>query len=198
LTTVLLAIFLVIVLIILSFLLIPFQLSLRLSKKDQVLKGDMGISWLGLKIFKRKIPSPKEPREEKKEKKEDEKKQEWNLERIKNVLSLLGESWPYMERILKSIVGSIKIQEITLNLQLGLESPADTAIITGHIWAFMESTRYLIPLPLNISLNPDFENKILDGFLNLKLKIRLYGVIKEVLRAITKKSVRSLISELRG
>ncbi|WP_286475846.1 DUF2953 domain-containing protein [Methanobacterium sp. CWC-01] len=197
-TTVLLAIFLVIVLIILSFLLIPFQLSLWFSKKEKSLKGDLRISWLGLAFFKRKIPFPRESREVKKEKKEDEKKQEWGLERIKNILSLLWESWPYMERILVSILGSIKIQEITMDFQLGLESPADTAIITGYIWAFTESTRYLFPIPLDISVQPDFENKILDGFLNLKLTIRLYGVTKEVIRAITKKPVRSLISELRG
>lgn len=158
----------------------------------------MRISWLGLPLFKRKIPFPKEFPEDKKEKKEDEKKQEWNLERIEKVLSHLAESWPYLIRILKSIVGSIKIQKIKLDLQMGLESPADTAIVTGYIWAFTESTRYLIPCPLEISVNPNFENTILDGFLDLKLRFRLFGVTKELIRAITKKPVRSLISEMRG
>jgi hypothetical protein len=193
-----LAILLVIVLIILSFLLIPFQLSLWLSKKNKSVQGDMRISWLGLPLFKRKIPSPKESPEDKKEKKEDGKKQEWNLERIEKVLSLLVESWPYMVRILRSAIGSIKIQEITLDLLLGLKSPADTAIITGYIWACTESTRYLIPPFVDISVCPDFENEVLDGFLNVKLKFRLYGVTKEALRAIMKKPVRSLISEMRG
>ncbi len=196
--TVLLAIFLVIVLIIFSFLLIPFQLSLWLTKKNQSLNGDLKISWLGLTFFKRKIPSPKASREEKKEKKEDEKKQEWNLERIKKALSHLRESWPYLVRILQSIIGSITIRKIELDLQLGLESPADTAIITGYIWALTESTRYLVPSSLDISVHPDFENKILDGFLDLELKFRLYSVTKEVAWAITKKPVRSLISEMRG
>lgn len=196
--TVLLAIFLVIVLIILSFLLIPFQLSLWLSKKDKSLLGNIRISWLGLPLLKRKIPSTEETPEEKKEKKEDEKKQEWSLERINKVLNLLMESWPYMARILQSIIASVKIKEVKLDLRLGLESPADTAIMTGYIWAFTESTRYLVPPSLDISVHPDFENNILDGFFNLKLKIRLYGVTKEAIRAITKKPVRSLISELRG
>lgn len=195
--TVLLAIFLVIVLIIFSFLLIPFQLSLWLTKKNQSLKGDLKISWLGVTFLKRKIPSLKESPEDKKEKKEDE-KEKWDLERIKKVLRLLRESWPYIERILRSILSSIKIQEIYLDLKLGLESPADTAIVTGYIWAFTESTRYLLPRPLEIYVNPDFENKIIDGFFNLKIKFRLFSLTKEALRAVTKKPVRSLISELRG
>lgn len=158
----------------------------------------MKISWLGLPLFKRKIPSSKKSPEDKKEKREDEKKQEWNWERIEKVLSLLKESWPYIMRILRSVIDSIKIQEMRLDLQLGLESPADTAIITGYIWAITSSTQYLIPQSLNISVHPDFENQILDGFLNLKLKFRLYSVTKELIRALTKKPVRSLISEMRG
>ena len=195
--TVLLAIFLVLVLIIFSFLLIPFQVSVGLTKKNQSLNGDLRISWLGLTFFKRKIPSLKESPEEKKDKKDDE-KQKWDLERIKKVLRLLRESWPYIERILWSILSSIKIQEIYLDLNLGLDSPADTALVTGYIWAFTESTRYLLPRPLEIHVNPDFEHKIMDGFFYLKLKFRFFSLSKEALRAVTKKPVRSLISELRG
>jgi hypothetical protein len=173
-------------------------MSLWLSKKDKSTQGDMKITWMGLPLLKRKIPSPKKIQEEKKEKKEDVKKQEWNWERIKKILSLLGESWPYMMRILRSFIDSIKIKELRLDLQLGLESPADTAMITGYIWAFTQSTRYLMPPSLDISVHPDFENKILDGFFNLKIQFRLYSVSKELIRALTKKPVRSLVSELRG
>ncbi len=158
----------------------------------------MKISWLGLTLIKRRIPSTKKTQKEEKEEKKEKEKQKWDRERIEKVLSLFNESWPCMLQILHSLMDSIKIQEIRLNLQLGLESPADTAIVTGYIWAFTASTRYITPSIPDISIHPDFEKKILDGFLNLKLKIRLYRVTKELIRALTKKPVRSLISEMRG
>lgn len=182
-------------LIILSLLLIPFHISLWLSKTGKSIHGDFKLSWLGLTIFKRQIPSEK-PSTTKKEKKDEEKKQEWSLDRIKNTLSLLYRAWPHLERILWAVFHSTRLEKLSLDLNLGFESPADTAIVTGYMWAFTESTRYLIPM--NISITPDFQNQVMDGSFDLELKLKLLKITTESIRAITKKPVRSLFSELRG
>jgi hypothetical protein len=184
------------VLIILAFLLIPFHISLFLSKKNNSVKGNFKLKCIGLTIYKSPIP-PKEKKEKKKEKKK-KKDKDWDLERIEKVLNLIFDSWPHFYRILTSIMRSIHIEKLSVSLIFGLESPADTAIVTGYIWAFLESTRYLIPIPLNISINPDLDKKIMDGTLDFELKIRFIRIATEILRAFTKKPVRSLLWEMRG
>ncbi|HMK53322.1 MAG TPA: DUF2953 domain-containing protein [Methanobacteriaceae archaeon] len=181
-------------LIILSLLLIPFHISLWLSKTGKSIHGTFKLRWLGLTIFKRQIPSPK-PSSDKKEK-DEKKKQEWTLDRIKKTLNLLYGALPHLKRILWALFYSTKIEKLSFNLNLGLESPADTAIVTGYIWAFTESTRYFIPM--EIFVTPDFQNQVMDGSFNLKLKLKLLKITTELIRAITKKPVRSLFNELRG
>ncbi|MEG3225285.1 MAG: hypothetical protein BME94_07165 [Methanobacteriales archaeon Met13] len=192
---ILLGIIIVIVLIILSFLLIPFHISLWLSKTGKSLQGDFKLRWLGLTIFKRKIPSVKSP-SHKKEDKDEVKKQKWDIERIKKTVRLGGDAWPHLKRILQALLNSMKLEKLSLDLNLGLESPADTAVVTGYIWAFTESTRYLIPA--DISVTPDFQNQIMDGSFNIDIKMKLLRITLNLIRAITKKPVRSLFNELRG
>ncbi|MDP3065112.1 MAG: DUF2953 domain-containing protein [Methanobacteriaceae archaeon] len=151
--------------------------------------------WVGLTIFKRQIPFEKSPSDEK-EKKKPEKKQEWNLKRIRKTLNQLYEAWPHLERIIWALFHSITLEKLSLDLNFGLESPADTAIVTGYIWAFTESTRYLIPM--DISINPDFQNQVMDGSFDLEIKLKLLRITTELIRAITKKPVRSLFKEMRG
>lgn len=79
---------------------------------------------------------------------------------------------------------------------MGLESPADTALFTGYIWAFTYPLNALTRI--NTIITPDFDRRILDGNLELDVKLKLGGVVIEAIRAYTKKPVRELIHELRG
>jgi hypothetical protein len=187
-------IILVIVLIILAFLFIPFHLNLGLSNKEKSYHGNFRVRWIGITIYKSPIPPKK--KKEKKEKKVKPKKEKWDMERIQKVIKLIYEALPHLERILYSFLRSIKLEDLSISLNFGMESPADTAIITGYIWAFIASTKYL--LPMNISVTPNFDKRVIEGSLDLKLRITLVRITLELLRAITKKPVRSLVNEMRG
>jgi hypothetical protein len=79
---------------------------------------------------------------------------------------------------------------------MGMESPADTALFTGYIWS--------VTYPLNVLtridavITPDFDRRILDGDLEVDVKLRLVGIVVEAIRAFTKKPVRQLINEMRS
>ena len=78
---------------------------------------------------------------------------------------------------------------------MGLESPADTAMFTGYIWAFTNPLSALTPI--KVLIRPEFNKRVLDGHLQMDVKVKLIGIVVEAIRAYTKKPVRKLINEVR-
>lgn len=190
-------IILILVLILLSFLLIPLKLSLYLNKQGTETGGKFTLRFLGITLFSRKIPEDKtDEKEEKEEKKEKaEKKDKFSLERILKILKLFKESLPYIYGLMTSIYNAMTIEKFSVNMNLGMESPADTALFTGYIWSFTYPLNALTRIDVNI--NPDFQRRVLDGNFQMDIDIRLIGIVVEVIRAYTKKPVRELIKEVR-
>lgn len=184
-------------LILLSFLLIPLKLSLYLNKQGTETGGKFTLRFLGITLFSRKIPEDKtDEKEEKEEKKEKaEKKDKFSLERILKILKLFKESLPYIYGLMTSIYNAMTIEKFSVNMNLGMESPADTALFTGYIWSFTYPLNALTRIDVNI--NPDFQRRVLDGNFQMDIDIRLIGIVVEVIRAYTKKPVRELIKEVR-
>ena len=190
-------IILILVLILLSFLFIPLKLSLYLNKQGNETEGKFTLRFLGITLFSRKIPEDKTDEKEKKEEKEEkaEKKDKFSLERILKILKLFKESLPYIYGLMTSIYNAVTIEKFSVNMNLGMESPADTALFTGYIWSFTYPLNALTRIDVNI--NPDFQRRVLDGNSQMDVNIRLIGIVVEAIKAYTKKPVRELIKEVR-
>lgn len=190
---VLIIIILVILVILASILMIPFHISLNLKNQGIEYKGYFQLTWMKIRLVKREIPSEEEKEKEKKEKKE---KAEWTLSRIQKVLNLFSESLPYFERIIRAFIRSISLEKFYLNLTLGLDSPVDTAMLSGLFWS-LASVINTIP-KVSINMKPQFMENRFDGQFEIELKIKLLWIVVEALRAYSKKPVRNFISEVRA
>lgn len=173
---------------------VPFHIILNLCNDGFKIHGNFKLTWMKIKLIQRKIPP--EEKEEKKEKKEKRKdKAKFDVKRIPKLISLFIESWPYFGRILNAFLKSTSFEKFSLDLVIGLGDPADTAIINGYLRALI-SLANIIPNAY-FSVEPDFQRERIDGHLVMDIKIRLFWIVIEFIRAYTKKPVRMLIGELR-
>ncbi|EKQ55835.1 MAG: Protein of unknown function (DUF2953) [Methanobacterium sp. Maddingley MBC34] len=192
-------IILILVLILLSFLLIPLKLSLSFKKQGSEINGHFSLRFLGIRIFSKEIPEDEKDQDEKKEKKEEDetdKKDKFNLKRILKILNLVKESLPHIYRLITAFYRSVSLEKFSLNLTLGMESPADTALFTGYIWSFTYPLNAITRIDAVIT--PDFDRRVLDGDLEVDVSLKLIWIVVEAIRAYTKKPVRELIGEMRG
>lgn len=170
---------------------IPFHISLNLKNQGMEYNGYFQLTWMKIRLVKREIPSE----EEEKEKKE-EKQSEWTLERVINVLNLFSEALPYFKRIIDAFIRSITLEKLYLNLTFGLESPSDTAMISGLFWS---AASIINTLPkVFVNMKPHFMENRLDGNFEIEFKIKLLWIVIEGLKAYSKKPVRNFISEVRA
>ena len=172
---------------------IPFHITLNLGNREMDVKGYFKITWLKIKILKREIPSKEEKKEEKVEKKVET---EWTLDRIIKVFNLFLESLPYFENIIYAFIRSITLERFSLDFNIGLDSPVDTAEIAGVFWSILPMVN-LIP-KVSINMRPVFMKMTLEGNIYFEIKIKLLWIVVESLKAITKKPVRNLINEVRA
>lgn len=182
-------IILIIVLILIGILVVPFQISMQLKRRNSVNEGYFQLTWLKIRIIHRKIPS------DKKEKKPKEEKKRIDFNRIPKIISLSMESLPYIFNIFEALLRSISIKKISIDSVVGFDSPTDTAIISGYLWG-IASIINIIPNTC-FTVKPDFDNKRIDGSFEIELKLILLWIVIEGLKALTKKPVRSLLGELR-
>lgn len=189
-----LAIILIFLLIILSLLLIPLHISFHLSKKGSLTQGSFRISWLGIPFIRRRIPEEQKriPKEEKKKKKE---KERFDWKNMPEMISLFKESFPCLKNILNAFMKSIFIKRFSCDVTIGLDSPVDTALVSGYLWS-LASLVNMLP-KVNLSINPDFQEKRLDGSIIVELKVRLLRIAVALIRALAKKPVRKLFKGMR-
>jgi hypothetical protein len=187
-----------------SILLVPFHITLNLANQGFKYNGYMQVRWLKIRIIKREIPPEKQEEEKQEEEKQEEEKQEkdekpraqWNLDRIVKVFNLFLEALPHFERIFRAMIRSVDLERFLLDLKFGLDSPVDTAEILGIFWS-MASIINLIP-KITLNMRPVFMQPTFGGKIELEFKIKLFWIVIESLRAITKKPVRNLIKEVRA
>ena len=189
-------IIIILVLILLSFLLIPLKFSLNLKKNGSEIKGHFILKFLGIRIFSKEIPGDEKDQDDKEEEKKEDKKDKFDLKRILKILKLVKNSWPHIYRLINAFYRSVNLEKFSLNMTLGMESPADTALFTGYIWS--------VTYPLNAItrihavITPDFQRRVLDGDLEIDISLRLFWIVAEAIRAFTKKPVRELVQEARS
>jgi len=186
---VILAIALIIFVFIISILLIPFHISLHLFKRGSLTQGSLWISWLGIPLIRRKILSG----ERKKAKEKEKKRFDWR--NLPEMVSLFRESFPYIINILRATMKSSSIERFSCDVVMGLDSPVDTAIVSGYLWA-LKSIVSVLP-NVCLSVKPDFQEQRLDGSMILKLRIIILRIVTAFVRAFFKKPVRQLFRKIK-
>lgn len=189
-------IIIILVLILLSFLLIPLKFSLNLKKNGSEINGHFTLKFLGIRIFLKEIPGDEKDQDEEEEEKKEDKKDKFDLKRILKILKLVKNSGPHIYRLITAFYRSVTLEKFSLNMTLGMESPADTALFTGYIWSVTYPLNAITRIDANIT--PDFQKRVLDGDLQMDISLRLFWIVVEAIRAYTKKPVRELVQEARS
>ena len=188
---------LIIVLIIIGILVVPFHISLELFRRNKVNQGYLRVKWWKIKIIDRELIPPKKEKEEKKHKRKFDVKKLLDVlpDMLPKVIPDFIESLPYFIDIIESSLRSISIERIAINLIFGLGDSADTAMV-GGLFCSVAAIVNAIPNTY-FSVEPDLKNERLEGSFNIKMKLRLLGIVATSLKVLTKKPVRSLLWELR-
>jgi Protein of unknown function (DUF2953) len=193
---IILVIIILLIILIASIMLIPFHISLNLNSKGLDYDGYFKLTWLRIRILRREIPLKEEEKEKEEKEVEKKAKAEWTLDRIIKIFNLFLESLPYFENIFYASLRSVTIERIKMDFILGMDSPVDTAQLAGIFWSILPTVN-LIP-KVSIHMRPVFMKSTFEGNLDFEIKIRLFWIAVEALKAITKKPVRSLINEVRA
>lgn len=174
---------------------VPFNIFLKLKIGGLEIKGYFKLTWIKIRLFQREFPDKNKGDNEKKEIKEENKKQKFDFRRLPQIISLLYESSSHLIRVFNAFLKSTYFEKLSLNLTLGLGDPVNTAMISGYLWA---AASLLNTIPkANLSIEPDFLNERVEGNIIIKIRVRLFWIVIESLRAFTKKPVRSLLNEIR-
>lgn len=189
--TVIGAIILILALILLLILFIPFHISFYLNKNEKDIRGNFKVSWLRIRLFKTNIPPKKKDKQEKPENKEEGQKTKFTIDNIFMLLNKFTAAFDYLLPVLCAFLNSVKLERLSLNLNLGFISPVNTALFSGYFWS-VSSVLNIIPT-LNLTITPDFQKPRYDGCFNFKLNLTLYRIFWASLKALTKKPVRELL-----
>lgn len=181
---------LLVVLILLLILFVPFHISFYMEKYGRDVRGNLQVKWLKIPVIRRAIPS-----EEKEEEKEEKKERKFDLYAFLDVMGKFLDALEYLAPILQAFKESLKLEKVSVHLDLGFSSPVNTALVSGYLWSMIPLIN-IIP-QVDLSLTPDFQKVRFDGSSKLGLELTLYRIVKAMLVAITKKPVRELIGSAR-
>ncbi|MHB8118181.1 MAG: DUF2953 domain-containing protein [Methanothrix sp.] len=200
-----LAVFFLFFIILLAFLLLaPFHLSLNVGKKGPLVEGSIELAWLGWTLMKAEI-SPqsagdllasiwKEEAGKEERAVEERKSNGEEKDRVENIQSLINAA-PALAKILRDLLKSIHFKKSSCRLCFGLDDPAQTAIISGHIW-FLASALGLFPA--KIFIEPWFEGERLEGELVAEIEARLLWAVFAVIKVMRVREIRLLLREMLG
>jgi len=102
---------------------------------------------------------------------------------------------PAIMNFLMDLLKTIVFEKLSCRLCIGLNDPADTAVMSGYLWS-VASTLGLFRA--NVFIEPCFEGERLEGLFEAKLKTRLIQIALAVINTLREKEIRSLIREVAG
>lgn len=182
---VLAVILLIFFLLIAGFLLVPLQVFVQFSKKGPSIKGDFKVKWLRLTMIHRIVPTAERKREATKSERP----------KISDVISVLRDSFPQLTHIFNAVRRSITFKMLSCHMKVGLDNPADTAVLYGYMWALFSILD--VDSRLSFTLEPDFQEIRFDGEILAKANVRLLRIVIAFVVAYTKKPFRRLFREIR-
>jgi hypothetical protein len=143
---------------------LKFDLDVRENIKTNVRVGWLfGLVWIDLRARERKRPAERRERQ-----------------RRLSLFSILrtGETWQRLIRLLRQILGCVKVKQLYARLRIGFDDPADTGMMCAFLWPA------LTPLTLfesvRFSLEPVFNEPTFEGGLRSRIKlfpIQVLGIL---------------------
>jgi hypothetical protein len=179
---------------ILCLLLIPFHLLIDVRMDGPLVSGWYGVAWFGLPLHKRAVSCSaydiiRWQGHREKPAVEDAKAIEKGHISLMD-LRAIQEILPALIQASRELFRSMRREKFICHLRWGSGDPADTAFYTGCLWPLIAA---LNSLGANLSLQPCFEEEVLEGSLFAELKASLIGFIVPLLRALCKDKVRRLL-----
>lgn len=110
-------------------------------------------------------------------------------------LSSLFEAAPALAGTLKSLLQSIHIREISGRVRFGLDDPAETAILGGHLFFVAAALGHHLS---SVSIEPCFDGEHLDGELSIGIEARPVWAVLALFRALGKREIRRLLLQGAG
>jgi hypothetical protein len=175
-------------------LLVPIDLEGRVARGGDGPETKMRIGWLFGRLSKdvfsgsdEREPSKKgEKLTPEKGKENDEKEEEGEAEgglgSFRVALEVLRTEGflRNLERLLRGLLGAIRVQFLRIDLVIGLPDPAETGEAVGLLWAALAPLEALAPLMARIA--PSFSDGRLEGSAEGRLRIWPYRTIPTLVR----------------
>ncbi len=114
-----------------------------------------------------------------------------SVRRIRSVLAAM----PAFIDLIRDLFGSFHFKTIRCHMQLGLDDPSETAILTGRLWSIAAFLSYL---GADIQIEPFFEEERLEGELLAEARMRPIHIPAAIISALREKEIRSLIKDAIG
>ena len=95
-------------------------------------------------------------------------------------------------RVLNDLMRTVHTERLSLNITVGLDDPANTAVLCGYLWS-MAST---VSNPSTLQIDPYFGGDRLNGSVNAEIWGRLLWVFVAFINASREKPIRRLLKEM--
>ena len=179
----------------LCLLLIPFHLLIDIRKDGPLVCGWYELAWFGLPLHKRGISGSAYEiirGEGHGQKPATAGGEAGGIMRLSD-LRAIQEALPALARACNELLGSIRMEKFFCHLRCGLSDPADTAFYSGCLWPFIAA---LNSWGAHFSLQPCFEEEVLEGSLVAELKASLIWFIIPLLKVLRKEKARRLLVQM--
>ena len=194
-----------------ALILVPFHLCLDLKIDGFSVTGFYKVKWFGLTIRRVELSGPGEDEDIKrledkkktkirtvsagKDVKKDnaDKRSKFDRQRFLKDPRLFIDALPSFFSILKDLMRTVHIERILLNITLGLDDPANTAILCGYLWSMAS---FVSKPSAIIRIDPYFGGDRLIGSANAEVWGRLLWVMLAFIGALREKPIRRLLKEM--
>jgi hypothetical protein len=194
-----------------AIILVPFHVCIDLKIEGFSFAGFYVVKWFGFTLGRVELSGPN--RSENRNKPEDKKKlgdgkeseekkvgkndnadKRWKLNSIRFLKDprIFIYTLPSIFRVLKDLTRCIHIERMFLNITLGLDDPANTAVLCGYLWSIASSAS----IPSTILIDPYFAGERLDGTLYAEIWGRILWVLVALVSALRERQIRRLLKEL--
>jgi hypothetical protein len=99
---------------------------------------------------------------------------------------------PSIFRVLMGLMRAVHTERMLLNIRVGLDDPANTAILCGYLWPMAS----FVSTPATVRIEPYFVGDRLDGSLDAEVWGRLLWILLAFIGALREKPIRRLLKEM--
>ena len=191
--------------------LVPFHLCLDLKIDGFSVTGFYNVKWFGLTLRKVELSGPggdkdikrledkrktsdrTVSREEDAQKKDTaDRRSKFDRQRFLKDPRMFIDALSSFFRVLNDLMRTVHTERLSLNITVGLDDPANTAVLCGYLWS-MAST---VSNPSTLQIDPYFGGDRLNGSVNAEIWGRLLWVFVAFINALREKPIRRLLKEM--